>query len=172
MVQLGRRNAELVSIGWTPPNGNNLAVVLLVFAGIMKLFLRVFATRPCCTTNCMFISISCTLVVILLVIRYVFRYLFEWFIFNRITSKLLYIYTSFNSTFPSLGGIKSAFLFSKNLYFYLQHYFSYLCILSSLAIEASYTFCPVEAYEYSTTLTIYHRLYNLNGLTGLAGFTI
>ena len=73
MVQLGTINSDLVSIGRTPPNGNNLAVVLLVSAGRMKLFLRVFATRPCCTTNCMF---SCTLVVILLVIRYVFRYLF------------------------------------------------------------------------------------------------
>lgn len=74
--------------------------------------------------------------------------------------------------FPLWEVLKVHFCSAKTCILYLQHYFSYLCILSSSAIEASYTFCPVEAYEYSTTLTIYHRLYNLNGLTGLAGFTI
>lgn len=141
MVQLGRRNAELVSIGWTPPNGNNLAVVFVGFCWHNETFFEGFCYQ----------TVLHHKLYVHFYLVYLSGYSSRYLCFNDLFSielRLnLYTFTHLSTLhFPLWEVLKVHFCSAKTCIFYLQHYFSYLCILSSSAIEASYAFCPVEAF--------------------------
>ena len=71
-----------------------MSVVSLVFAGAVLLLFKSFTAGSGYATNCEFVSISCSFVVILFVVIFVPRYSYLFFIFSRIPSRHLHIFVS------------------------------------------------------------------------------